>query len=360
MKSIIKLNGKIIEFSQLLIAEILFHKSDFEKSFLESLQRWKSSDDSFSFFTSGSTGLPKSISFSRNQLKASAHLSIGALRLKPQQTSLICLDTRFIAGKMMVIRSLENSMNIIVVEPSADPLKEISMDEQIDFAAFVPYQLQAILESTLSTAKLNKIKCVIIGGAPIDERTRLKLQALKGNVYATYGMTETITHIALQKLNGVHKQDCFKALKSVSLSVDDRQCLVIEAPHLPEKVITNDVIELIDKDTFRWIGRFDNVINSGGVKVIPENVEAAMLLVFKNLDINNRYFLAGVKDAKLGTKLVLVMEGATQPTETAIIDELKKSLSKYEVPKAIFFVPNFVETQTQKINRTETLKLVEE
>ncbi len=360
MKSIIKLNGKVIDFPELLTAEILIHKSNFEKEFVESIQRWKSSDDSFTFSTSGSTGLPKTICFSRNQLKASAHLSIDALQLKPQQTSLICLDTRLIAGKMMVIRSLENSMNIIAVEPSADPLKEISMDEQIDFAAFVPYQLQAILESPLSTAKLNKIKCVIIGGAPLDERARLKLESLNCNVYATYGMTETITHIALQKLNGLGKQDYFKALKSVSLSVDHRQCLVIEVPHLPEKVITNDVIEFIDKDTFRWIGRFDNVINSGGVKVIPEKVEANILLVFKKLDINNRFFLAGVKDAKLGTKLVLVMEGATPHTETAIIDELKKSLSKYEVPKAIFFVPNFIETQTQKINRTDTLKLVEE
>jgi len=360
LKSIIKLNGKVIDFPQLLTAEILIHNSNFEKDFVESIQRWNSSDDSFTFSTSGSTGLPKTVSFSRNQLKASAHLSIDALHLKPQQASLVCLDTRFIAGKMMVIRNLENSMDIIAVEPCADPLKEISIDEQIDFAAFVPYQLQAILESTLSTAKLNKIKCVIIGGAPLDERTRLKLQSLNCNVYATYGMTETITHIALQKLNGLDKQDYFQALKSVSLSLDDRQCMVIEAPHLQGKVITNDVVELIDKDSFRWIGRFDNVINSGGVKVIPEKVEANMLLVFKNLGINNRYFLAGVKDAKLGTKLVLVMEGATQRTKTEIMDDLKKSLSRYEVPKAIFFVPNFVETQAQKINRIETLKLVEE
>lgn len=360
METTIRINESTFKLESFLNSNTAFFSTDFERAVHDSVHQWVNFHTKFSFNTSGSTGTPKSIAFERKQLQASAQATIHAFALEPHQTSLICLNPSFIAGQMMIIRSLENSMNMVAIEPCNDPLKQISIDEKIDFAAFVPYQLQTILESTLSTDKLNRIKCVIIGSAPLDEQTILKLQSLNCQVYATYGMTETITHIALRKLNGFGKQEYFTALKGISLSLDNRNCLVIEARYLEEKIVTNDVVELIDEESFQWLGRYDNVINSGGIKVIPENVEAAMLLVFKNLDINNRYFLAGVKDAKLGTKLVLVMEGATQHTDTAIIDELKKSLSKYEVPKAIFFVPNFVETKTQKINRTETLKLVEE
>jgi o-succinylbenzoate---CoA ligase len=360
LETTIRINESTFKLDSFLNSNTAFFSTDFERVVHDSIYQWVNFDTKFSFNTSGSTGTPKSIAFERKQLQASAQATIHAFALEPHQTSLICLNPSFIAGQMMIIRSLENSMNMVAIEPCNDPLQQISIDEKIDFAAFVPYQLQTILESTLSIDKLNRIKSVIIGGAPLDEKTILKLQSLDCQVYATYGMTETITHVALKKLNGSDRQGHFRALKGVSLSLDSRSCLVIEAPYLAEKIVTNDIVELIDKESFQWLGRYDNIINSGGVKVIPEKVEATILSVFKNLSIHNRFFLIGMEDTMLGTKAVLVMEGTSQFTKVEIINALKESLSKYEVPKAIFFVPNFIETQTQKINRTDTLKLVEE
>jgi len=161
----------------------------------------------------------------------------------------------------------------------------------------------------------------------------------------------------LQKLNGIDKQDFFQALEGIKLSIDERNCLTIEADHLPEKVITNDIVELIDNERFKWLGRFDNVINSGGVKIIPEKVEAVLKLVFSELNLTVRYFIAGIADQKLGFKVVLVIEGEENDT-IAILKKAQKKLTKYELPKEVFYVPEFIETETQKIDRKKTLKVI--
>jgi O-succinylbenzoic acid--CoA ligase len=334
------------------------YSTEFEKSLINLILRWQGSEQNFSLTTSGSTGAPKPITITRNQLQASAKLTIEALDLKPTETSLICLDTRYIAGQMMVIRSLENNMNMIAVEPSADPLQTIPASQKIDFAALVPYQLQAILQSTESTQKLNLIRNVIIGGATLDDKVKSKLQSLQCNIYSTYGMTETITHIALQRLNGVDKQNYFQTLKGISIDQDERQCLVIEAAHFTEKIITNDIVQLLDYNKFIWLGRYDNVINSGGIKIIPEKIEPIIAQVFEALNLHHRFFVTGLPNEKLGNKVVLLVEGKITIAAREIIKMLAQNLSKYEVPKEIYFISRFYETETQKINRIKTLNLI--
>jgi O-succinylbenzoic acid--CoA ligase len=359
LEPFIQLNGNTLNRHDLVRSSAESRdRSPFEKSFIACVKKWLGNDSNFTFSTSGSTGTPKPVTFTRAQVKASAQLTINSLSLKPNQTSLICLDTRYVAGQLMVIRSLENGMNLLAVEPCADPLKNIPKGETIDFAAFVPYQLNAILDSSESTDKLNRITCAIIGGASVDGSAVYKIQHLSCALYATYGMTETLTHVALQRLNGASKQDCFQALLGISLSLDERNCLVIEADHLPEKVITNDLVELMDKGRFRWLGRYDNIINSGGIKIIPEKVEALIKVVFSELGIKSRYFVDGLADAKLGYKVVLIIEGMEIYRTDDVLKRIASKLSKYEVPKEIYYVSTFLETGTQKIDRKRILHLL--
>jgi len=353
----IKTGSQWIESADLTNMVITDTYTDHEKKAILFCQSWFSNKTDFDFHTSGSTGIPKKISFKRKQLVASALLTAKALQLQPGNTSLVCLDVDFIAGAMMLVRGMEIGMNMIIRSPSADPVETIS--EHIDFAALVPYQVVHLLQHDIS--KFLLLEKVIVGGAPLNQETIEALQTLSSQFYATYGMTETITHVALQKLNGSDRQDYFQMLPGINASVDDRGCLIIEPGHLGiEAVITNDIVELISNNKFKWIGRYDRVINSGGVKVNPEKIEKKLQNIFKELKIHNRYFVGSIADEKLGQQVVLVVESKALGTdvEENIFNELIRTLNKYEVPKKIFSIESFIETPTQKIDRTATLKSV--
>jgi O-succinylbenzoic acid--CoA ligase len=265
-------------------------------------------------------------------------------------TSLVCLDVNFIAGKMMIVRSLIAGMKMIIVEPTANPLENIPITK-IDFAALVPYQLDAILASP-QRSQLNEIGKIILGGASVSHQLLRKIESLKTECYATFGMTETLSHIALQKLTGHERQDFFEVLDGINISVDSRQCLVINAGYLEGTVVTNDIVEMIDAKRFRWLGRFDNVINSGGVKVMPEKIEKE---IARYLD--NEFFVAAVPHEQLGQQVVLVVEGMIpEMQEEELLNSLKKTLTRYEVPKQILYADEFIKTQTQKINRSASLE----
>lgn len=316
---------------------------------------WLNGKEIFEFNTSGSTGRPKKVVFQRKQLEASARQTEKALRLLPGYTALICLDTQFIAGAMMVVRCLVTGMNMIVRTPSSNPLAGVAT--HIDFAAFVPSQLVTIVEQ--GTNQLNKLRVVIIGGAPLQEEFIERLQDCSPAFYATYGMTETLTHIALQRLNGHDRQDAFHLLPDVQASTDERGCLVVQAPHLgAQPIITNDMVTIVDKTKLRWLGRFDRVINSGGVKVHAEKVEKAAEHVFRELKIQKRFFVSGFPDEVLGERVVLVVE--SNPFKPEAEDSLRNAfnryLGKFELPKSFVYVLPFAETSTQKIDRVETLR----
>lgn len=318
---------------------------------------WLNGHADFILQTSGSTGSQKKIAATREQLKVSARITAAYLKLEPEQTALVCLDVSFVAGLMMLVRAMEVGMNIIVTHPEANPLQSLDPAINIDFAAFVPYQIEAILKSP-QREKLDAITNVIIGGAPLSEQIKVDLQSFTNNVYATYGMTETLTHIALQKINGDDKT--FQVLPGFDVGTDERGCLTVKANHLGnEVIITNDLVELISKNQFRWLGRIDGVINSGGVKIIPEKVEAVVATIFNKLNLPNRFFIAGLPNAQLGEAVTLVVEGMLTKEQTELlVHTLSKTLSRYENPKAIYCLEKFVYTNSGKINRPETILLV--
>jgi O-succinylbenzoic acid--CoA ligase len=348
------LNGKKISFEELKNISIDEAKSEFEKSTLAFCKAWLDRQPEFLIHTSGSTGAPKEIILLRSAMEASALQTIKALKLISNSTALVCLDTKYIAGQMMLARGLFLSMDIIAIEPSANPLDQIN-DHPVGFMALVPYQLEAILNH--SPKKLDRIDCAIIGGAKVSNSLKEKIKNSKCAIYATYGMTETISHIALQKLNGANVQDYFEALENIHLRLDERGCLCIKADYLMNEIITNDLVELIDGKKFKWLGRVDNVINSGGVKIIPEKIEAVLEKILDTLQITNRFFVVGLPDDKLGQQLTAVVEGnpLDQTIIKKILSEASDHLTKYELPKEFKFVTKFKETSTGKINRDLSL-----
>ncbi|MEK6781627.1 MAG: AMP-binding protein [Bacteroidota bacterium] len=356
----LNLNGVTYTLDQLKSGSFKTNLSAFEQSTLLFCHRWLNTELEFQLQTSGSTGAPKIITITRQQMEYSASLTINALHLKPGYTALVCLDPKYIAGQMMLVRSLLLGMNMVAVDPVANPFEKISATTSLDFAAFVPYQVQAILNSAFKS-RMEGLKCVIIGGAPLDQVTKKSVQSFEGEFYATYGMTETISHIALQRLNGEQRQDFFEVLDDIKICNDERGCLVIEVGFLnPKKIITNDLVEIISKKHFRWLGRWDHIINSGGVKVMPEKVEVSVREIFNSLTLSNRFFIAGLPDEKLSQKVTLVIEGVPFSTEltSEIARRIEDTTQPFERPREMRFINNFRLTENGKVMREETLNLI--
>jgi o-succinylbenzoate---CoA ligase len=317
-------------------------------------QQWTDGKPSFEIQTSGSTGKPKAIMLERSSIIASAMATAKAIDLKAGETSLVCLDANYIAGMMMLVRSLEVGMNIIAIEPCANPFAKLESKDKIHFTALVPYQVKAILDSP-QKEYFNQLETVIIGGAPLDEPTKKQLQNFSCQFYETYGMTETISHIALKKINGKNKSEYFEILPSITIRQDERACLCIKAPYLPDEIITNDVVELKNLKEFIWLGRFDNVINSGGVKIFPESTEKKIANAFLQLNFKNEFFIVGLPDERLGQSVTLIVEGSLPLDQQHVLEtKLKKELSKFEIPRSIKAVQKFVRTENGKLNRAET------
>ncbi len=325
---------------------------------------WLLGKEVFTIFTSGSTGAPKSIEMSRKQMQASAKATAKALGLQKGDTAFICLNTSYIAGQMMLVRGLEIGMNMVVVAPSANPFYALDTRFQtIDFYAFVPLQLLALLENGKHTATLNKAKAIIVGGAVVNAVLENQLQVVSAPIYATYGMTETVSHIALKRLNGKEKSPYYQALPDTQIGQDERGCLtIVSAVTNFKKIITNDKIKLIDEQHFEWIGRIDNVINSGGVKIQVEKVENEIDKLFAEIHISQRFAIVGLPDTHLGEAVTLVLEGEKNniyTTDNELLNVLKNKLGKYEVPKKILYLPIFPKTETNKISRLKIKALLE-
>lgn len=344
----ILLNQRNVTITDIIAAKVAAQTAFEAETFLL-IQDWLKKKDAFTLTTSGSTGAPKEITLTRNQLQQSALRTISALGLTKNDTALVCLDTKYIAGKMMLVRAIEGNMKVIGVEPTINPLLKIK--EPISFTAVVPMQLQEILKDASSVKKLNQMKAVIIGGAVVSKELLKRINDLTCAVFVTYGMTETVSHIALQRLNGEHAEDYFSALPGITIETDKQNCLVIKLPEFSEKIITNDVVELAGQGKFRWVGRYDNIINSGGFKISPEKVEKAI----ERFLPDQSFFVSAMPDERLGEKLVLIIEG--ESTSTDFLSTVK-NLHPYEVPKAVISIKKFIRTETGKINRQKTRLLV--
>ncbi len=349
------MNGREIDIQNIVNGSAVA-ASDFEEKTFDFVSDWLSGRQSFDQKTSGSTGDPKQIVITRSQMIASANMSIGALSLKRGYNALLCISPEYIGGKMMLVRSLIAGMKIIATTPSSNPFDSLPQDLPIDFAAMVPYQVHEIVRS--STAKrFHSLKTLIIGGATMDKDTEAKLRAYRCLFYSTYGMTETVSHIALRQLNGKEASDCYRTLPGIKISTDERNCLLIEWDQLAKRIITNDIVEIVSNDEFRWVGRWDNVINSGGLKVIPEKVEKAIEKIFDALKIPNAFFIGGVADEGLGSKVALFIEGGLEGEQIEKIKiRIADALPKIEAPKKVILIKSFDLTESGKVNRKATTK----
>lgn len=327
----------------------------FEEATLSFIQSWLSDEQTFILQTSGSTGTPKKISATRAQLTDSAQATLAAIQISENSNALVALPTQYIAGIMMLVRSMIGNLRMHIVEPSSNPLALFSAQDSFDFAALVPYQVDEIY-TQYGIAGINRIKNILIGGAPLANGLREKIVSAHSSIFLTYGMTETLSHIALQKISGNDRQDFFTTLPSITISVDERQCLLIETPYLAERIRTNDVVEILDPTSFRWLGRWDNVINSGGVKLMPEKIEQGVGRIFKEMDIKAMFFIDGLPDDRLGTRAVLVVESREPLDEVLFFALASQYLNKHEIPRQIYYTHAFEMTPTGKIKRKETLQ----
>jgi o-succinylbenzoate---CoA ligase len=326
------------------------------------LTAWRAGQTEFVLHTSGSTGTPKPIRLTRAQMEASARLTGITFCLKPGDRALVCLNTAYIAGVMMLVRGEVLGLDLTVVAPSANPLSTFDpATTRFEFAAFVPLQLQTMLSESGTLPILNGMKAILVGGAAVSTALETALQVIEGPVYSTYGMTETVSHIAIRRLNGPTRSDLFSVLPGVQVGTDERGCLHITAAATNhERVQTNDVVELLSTAApvqFRLLGRADTIINTGGVKVQPEAVERVIGTYLSTLGTLPRLFVAGVPDARLGQRVVAVCEGLTLTDAQwqAVQQLVKEQISPYAVPKQWLVVGTFTETATGKVDRAVTL-----
>jgi len=246
-----------------------------------------------------------------------------------------------------LVRAMVSGFNLITVAPSANPFE--NLHTFVDFTAITPYQL---FHSADSLRKVSVHK-IIVGGSPVTSKLEQLSENIPSELYETYGMTETCSHIALRRFNGKEKSDCFTILEGVTIRQDERECLAIKAPHLlKDEIQTNDVVELIGKDSFRWLGRADSAINSGGIKIHPEQVEKKLEGIIPSV-----YFISSVPDEVLENKVVLVIESEkyTIGQEQLLKASLESLLTKYELPKQILYIPVFSYSSSNKVLRKATL-----
>lgn len=311
------------------------------------LLNWLDEKDYVIVLTSGSTGKPKKLKIKKQAMVNSAIATGDFFELKPGSKVLHCLPSNFIAGKMMIVRAIVLGLEVDMVEPSALP--HIDYEKDYDFCAFTPMQLKNFAKY------LKSIKTVIVGGGRVSNSIIESVKDIKPLVYETYGMTETVSHIAVKKLNNFKGSESvftsyFKTLPEIAVSQDDRGCLVINAPSISDnEIITNDLVKIYSKTSFEWLGRIDNVINSGGIKLYPEQIEAKL-----QNKIDNRFFIASEPDETLGEKAILILENLENNLDVSVFDDL----GSYEKPKTVYTLSKFMETASGKVHRKKTLEML--
>ena len=332
---------ELLEFAKSLVEKGAPH----EINIGEFLQKWFDENETITVITSGSTGIQKSITIRKEFMVNSANATGVFFKLGPGTSALLCLPPKYIAGKMMLVRAMMLGWDLHVVAPEKDALTQY--DNDYDFAAMVPYQVHHSIHA------LQKVKKLIIGGGDISNKLNERLQKVFTEAFATYGMTETVTHIAVKRINGLAKSDEYTALPNVKLSQDERGCLVIDAPMISDtKVITNDIVDLLSETTFKWLGRYDNVINSGGIKMNPEQIEEKLAPY-----IDFPFIISSEKDELLGERVILIVENK-EKVELPDYSEVFLNLDTYERPKRIFSFSKFPYTETEKIKRNTILHFI--
>jgi O-succinylbenzoic acid--CoA ligase len=323
----------------------------------EFINEWHNGNERLLVHTSGSTGMPKPLWVEKRRMEASARITCNFLQLKEGNTALLCLPLNFIAGKMMVVRSLVQKLKLIAVEPSGHPLSTVG--DPIDFAAMIPLQVANSLQVPLERERLKRIRHLIIGGGAIDDELAGELANFPHAVWSTYGMTETLSHIALRRLNGPERSDWYTPFEGVSVSLNNEQCLVIDAPLVCEqRLVTNDIGELTANGCFRILGRRDNVVCSGGVKIQMEEVERLLRPHLPEVP----FMITKCKDKKLGEAVVMLYEAgaptsAHQFCESLLRETCQRVLPRYWQPRHYVKTAHLPTTETGKPARAKALHL---
>ncbi len=313
------------------------------------LSEWNDASEFVHVQTSGSTGAPKPMLVEKRRMLASARITCDFLGLRSGDTALLCMSLDYIAGKMMVVRSIERGLKLISVEPSGHPLSNV---EYVDFAAMVPMQVYNSLQVPEERERLMRIRHLIIGGGAIDDQMAAELRTFPNAEWSTYGMTETLSHIALRRISGPDASEWYTPFPSVRVTHNDEGCLVINAPEVCEEpLVTNDIVEFSsDHSKFRIIGRRDNVICSGGIKIQIEEVERHL-----RPHLHVPYLLTKRHDPKFGEVAVLLTEGSVEEAR----EVCQRMLSKYHQPRYYLHVARIPLTETGKPARQEAIRLAE-
>lgn len=321
-------------------------RSEFHRLLFDFLKEWFSSCPVLNVYTSGSTGIPKEMQVEKTKMMQSAILTCSFLNLEEKDRALLCMPLKYIAGKMMVVRALVAGLDLCLVTPCGNPLAVF--EKSLKFAAMTPMQVFNSLQSDMEKERLFDIDTLIIGGGAIDAQLGAELKNAPKAIYSTYGMTETLSHIALRRMNGVDMSDQYIPFPSVKLSLTPEQTLIIDAPQVSDDVLyTNDIAELYPDSRFTIVGRKDNVINSGGVKIHIEELEALLQPLIKC-----QYAITSFSDPKFGEVVVLVVDGE--------VDEylLAQHISPYSFPKKIIRLATIPYTETGKVSRAMLKKIV--
>lgn len=323
------------------------HLPTYQRDLIDFIYRWLSPEPTLTAYTSGTTGTPTSIEISKVDMMASASRTIDFLSLTSTYDCVICLPVEFIAGMMMVVRACVGQMNIWCIEPSTSPALYMVPEDKNSFVALTPLQV-----SHTPSSDLDKLNTIIIGGGAISPSIEDKIQALSSVVYHTYGSTETLSHVAMRQLAPAADK-YFTALEGVKFRTNKMtSCLLITDDTLGiQELHTTDIVELIDSTHFVWKARADDVINSGGRKLYPLDIEHKL-----NACIPVRFFVSGVDNETLGSEVVLVVE-QTSPFVQRTLDSIALCVDRHEKPRRIIYLTPFRYTQTDKIKRKETLQL---
>ncbi len=350
------------------------HTAGWEREWLNVLDEWYSSGRSITVQTSGSTGRPKTISLSKEFVGASAVRTLRYFGLNPGDRVLHCLPSRYIAGKLMVVRCLVGSLDMHAVDPSTS--FDFLEQEHYRFAAMVPNQVSKILDKENGISQLGHIDKLLIGGSSIPRSLKERLQELSTEIYSSYAMTETATHVAICRINGPEADDLYHCMEGIRVSLSAEGCLRLFVPGLnatpelnavpelnttpgldatpdPEAreqnswLQTTDLAELKDEKTFRVLGRADHVIISGGVKFSPERLEQKLEKV-----ITQPFMISSLPHDQLGEQIILLIEGEEDRESIAALKEIcRQRLDKYEQPRQIRFIPRLPRTPNGKLDR---------
>lgn len=329
---------------------IHFHKSDnrINDQIVSFLKEWNSSNEYVEVQTSGSTGKPKTIKLKKEHMRISAGKTNAYFGLSAASKALLCLSLNTIAGKMMLVRAICGNYSIVISPPSNRPLQNIT--EKIDFVALVPLQLKNSLDQDVK--KLSSIDHILVGGGVLSSEVKKLISLNNLLVHHSFGMTETISHVAFQKI-GINQSETYKAIPGVHFAQQDDQLCI----HYPEieltGLLTNDIVTLIDDQNFIWHGRKDFIVNSGGIKFQVEELEKKYAEI-----IDVPFFIFGEEDPVLGEKIVLCVE-SDKPIQLNK-DKMKDFLPAYGTAKKVYYFPTFKYTVSGKINRIETLSTLNE